>query len=89
MNKPFNPLAFPRPMASVGMLDSNDAQEGMTLRDYFAGKVINGICCNQFYLSALLEDFKSVTDDEMTSKIAQISYEMADAMLKAREVSND
>ena len=84
MTKPDNPQAFP------GHRDRRDGQpgtvleEGMYLRDYFASKIINGICCNQFYLSALLEDFKGISDDKMKAKIAQISYEMADAMLLER-----
>lgn len=55
------------------------------LRDYFAGEVMNGICSNQFYLSALLEDFKGIREEKMKQKIAEVAYEMADAMLAERE----
>jgi hypothetical protein len=80
MQKQDNPPAFP-------LVCDNPMRvqyQGMTLRDYFASKVMNGICCNQFYLSALLEDFKGINDKEMKAKIANVSYEMADAMIQER-----
>jgi len=46
--------------------------EGMTLRDYFAAKAMQGI----------------MTDPDMTmgaDKLAEWAYTMADAMLKARD----
>jgi hypothetical protein len=49
-------------------------QYGMTLRDYFAAKAIQGM-----FASGNLP--KSVQDDELAS----VAYEFADAMLKARE----
>ena len=49
--------------------------EGMTLRDYFAAKAMQGM------LSGKLINTK-------TAVIAQDCYAMADAMLKQREVSN-
>jgi hypothetical protein len=49
------------------------AHEGMTLRDYFAAKAM------QSYLNG--DDRDSFTYDEW----AKASYQMADAMLKARE----
>jgi len=42
---------------------------GMTLRDYFAAKAMQ----------------KYIDEDITTENIARISYEMADAMLKARQ----
>jgi len=44
--------------------------KGMTLRDYFAAKAMQGVI------------HRSVVDESMCAKWA---YEMADAMLKARE----
>ena len=51
---------------------------GMTLRDYFAAKVLAGIWTN----SELLKIFKRGQESE---EIARAAYEQADAMLKARE----
>ena len=53
----------------------NLGQEGMSLRDYFAAKVINGILSDPD--AGLLED-----DLE---RYAGIAYKAADAMLKARD----
>ena len=48
---------------------------GMTLRDYFAAKAMQGICAHH--------DSWGLCDNE----IAQNAYVLADAMLKAREVT--
>jgi hypothetical protein len=48
--------------------------DGMTLRDYFAAKAMQGM-----FASGNLS--KTVQDDEL----ATAAYQMADAMLKARE----
>jgi hypothetical protein len=65
-------LAFPSEhMATV-------QRSGMTLRDYFAARAMQGFC-------SLPADFESDRDSfEMTAKIA---YEQADAMLKARDAA--
>jgi hypothetical protein len=49
------------------------AQEGMTLRDYFAAKVLQGICAS------------GPTHEWTNSRLAAEAYDLADAMLKARE----
>lgn len=50
---------------------SSDPQEGMSLRDYFAAKAMNGILAG---------------DDTMddASKLARWAYEIADAMIAHR-----
>jgi hypothetical protein len=61
--------AFPRPTSGVDQY----AQTGMTLRDYFAAKALQGI----------------LTDAEIAmgiSEIAELAYKYADAMMKAREI---
>jgi NADH dehydrogenase FAD-containing subunit len=50
------------------------SHRGMTLRDYFASKAMQGM-----FASGNLP--KSVGNDE----VAQVAYQMADAMMKARE----
>lgn len=45
--------------------------EGMTLRDYFAAKAMQGFCTQEGY--------------SRMGEIANDSYELADAMLKERE----
>lgn len=68
MNRPANPPAFPNYLQMA-------PQDGMTLRDYFAAKALQGLLA-QSGGSA----FRSDRDDG-----AKYAYEMADAMLKARE----
>ena len=64
--------AFPKPN-SAGILGIHDlAQEGMTLRDYFAAKALGGVA----HISHLY-----TTEDIM----ARACYRFADAMLRARK----
>jgi hypothetical protein len=65
--------------------------EGMTLRDYFAAKAMQGILCTP--ISSDTEDHAAVYLSEglgfsggMRGRVAAASYAMADAMLKARDV---
>jgi hypothetical protein len=46
---------------------------GMTLRDYFAAKAMQGICAS------------GPTNEWSNSRLAAEAYDLADAMLKARE----
>ena len=62
--------AFPTTVHNYG--DGIYSSEGMTLRDYFAAKAMQGF----------LGDPNVPLDDD---KLAEWSYKMADAMLKARE----
>jgi hypothetical protein len=77
MAKPDGGPAFPRPASEYTkngtLLDGNDAvghQEGMSLRDYFAGQA----------MQALLVDCAGLFRD-----VARNAYECADAMLAARD----
>lgn len=59
-----NQPAFPH------TLQGHPVEKGMTLRDYFAAKAMQGVVT------------RAIVDESMCAKW---SYEMADAMLKARE----
>ena len=48
--------------------------EGMTLRDYFAAKAMQGMV-----------NYGPWSDNQDRMQIAECAYKMADAMLKARE----
>jgi hypothetical protein len=61
-----NPAAFPRPFSGT----TQYAQDGMTLRDYFAAKAMQGMMVDVHIPDC--------------NYIAKTAYEMADAMLKAR-----
>ena len=53
--------------------------EGMTLRDYFAAKAMQSTLADNAYVE------RTETPAEWLAIVAKASYEMADAMLKARE----
>ena len=78
--KPSNPEAFPRPASRgnnylTGEKDVVvDPQSGMTLRDYFAAKAMQASISDADRPPAYTYEDK-----------AKYAYEMADAMLKARE----
>jgi hypothetical protein len=63
--------AFPVNAANLGSTGSYPPEQGMSLRDYFAAKAMQG-----FYQRVESGGFV---------RVAQLSYELADAMLKARE----
>ena len=73
--KPSNPRAFPQEY------QDGDYQAGMTLRDYFAAKAMQGFIANTLAMQAISDNFPNEGDEY----IAQESYRMADAMLKQRE----
>lgn len=73
--------AFPlHPEVSKSHFDTTDAYVGMTLRDYFAAKAMQGDLANSeggfLSLNASLEQLETN---------AALFYRMADAMLKARQ----
>lgn len=70
--KPNNPRAFPESCTDDGHRGNIDP--GMTMRDYFAAKAMQGLCVNN----------KTITIPDL-DYITQTSYEIADTMLKVRE----
>ncbi|QLI96508.1 hypothetical protein H0A34_05475 [Providencia rettgeri] len=63
--------AFPIPATEL-----HGTNTGMTLRDYFDAKAMNGILSN----SAMID----TSTDQTLEWVAKNAYQMADAMLKAR-----
>jgi hypothetical protein len=76
--------AFPTIKRSQYYNVSTTADEGMTLRDYFAAKAMNGIFNSaiDWFSTGQKADEESL---KVFKDIAQDSYAMADAMMKARE----
>jgi hypothetical protein len=74
--------AFPRAGS-----DYNKAQEGMSLRDWFAGQALAGIGASDLEHSYIWQRFSD--DVPSPNGISELCYMIADAMLKAREASND
>lgn len=83
--KPSNPFAFP-----VFIPKGQDGDEycfGMTIRDYFAGKAINGILSGIYSSAHILEGFAKLANETQTTfknEISERAYRIADAMLKER-----
>ena len=75
MNKTENPAAFP--WANDADKQYNWIHRGMTLRDYFAAKAMQGL------VTASHNDGGCVKCDD--KYIAPLAYEIADEMMKARE----
>lgn len=75
MSKPDNPEAFPRGGYTVedaeGVMYTEHAKEGMSLRDWFAGQALIGIGAAAYSLTP--------------ADAANLSYKVADAMLAERE----
>jgi len=64
--------AFPETyLQYVEGVETVDYQKGMTLRDYFAGQVLSGMCVRKIHAPP--------------DNYAEVAYQIADAMLKARE----
>ena len=73
--------AFPGEM-SRRFGQPNDCNEGMTLRDYFAAKAMQGLVATDFTDTA---DRNGNDGESYVSYIARASYHLADAMLAVRE----
>lgn len=76
--------AFPYPpFVKPGHNDFEQGEQGMTLRDYFAGQVAATIW------SEMCQTFREVLDGDVPQldECAVDSYRLADAMLKARETN--
>lgn len=69
--------AFPVPATEL-----NGTDTGMTLRDYFAAKCMQGDFAAQD--DVVMGYYTNETPDEFLVKRAEFYYRMADAMLKAR-----
>ena len=76
--KPENTLAFPTLVYNQRTGEPNGHDSGMTIRDFFAAKVCNGFYSGVFSMN----EVHGWSHEE----IAKEAYQMADAMLKVREL---
>lgn len=79
-NKPKNLNAFPITLKDNNNPFHRDAS-GMTLRDYFAAKALQGTLSDLETVRAMAQDAKG----PFAEYLAQDCYKFADAMLKERE----
>ena len=60
---------------------------GMTLRDYFAAKAMNALIAQSHdEICEWLDEVPEGTNGQTNNVLAKVSYELADAMLKARSI---
>lgn len=82
MSKDKSGPAFPQPCTENGYASNSEfevAGGGMTLRDYFAAKVLNGLVAMAASNGGVGAKYSAETDN-----LAKCAYVVADAMLKAR-----
>lgn len=87
-----NPSAFPVNAANSMAAGAYEAEPGMTLRDWFAGRVVTGVIANSENVSAGADPANyslSCRPDEFADWLAKVSYFVADAMLRERAKSTD
>lgn len=75
-----NPPAFPTTMPLDGWGDPN---QGMTLRDWFAGQALTGMMANASFPVAANQD--AGPNGSAIAGIAESAYNAADAMMEARK----
>ena len=74
--------AFPRPMVGSDQAGTVDAGcEGMTLRDWFAGQALMGLCADYGRTTCAAEG--------VHENLAMVAHRIADAMLKEREKGSE
>ena len=88
-----NEPAFPRP-ASEGHARSPDQhgygeQAGMTLRDYFAAKAMQGMVGDQVRELIQQKHLTALRTKEVLRNMAVWAYVIADVMLAARKDANE
>ena len=75
--------AFPKDYDLPAFPDPNRTDlKGMSLRDYFAAKALQGMCANP---DDSHENYVHLDYDDYAKEITRCAYIMADAMLEARE----
>jgi hypothetical protein len=84
-----NPMAFPRPSTDHGSW-GRPGQDGMTLRDYFAGQALDEVyrsVCAEWDDPALRMSKPpgETAASWIPTTVANVSYAIADAMLAARQ----
>ena len=82
-----NPPAFPSHSGDPEMTDPRNRVScgGMTLRDYFAGQALAGLCSNMDFIQNAGRN--AGAGEDVNSIISHSAYEFADAMLAARGAS--
>lgn len=79
---PYNEPAFPSNISNAPDSLTCGLHQGMTLRDYFAGQALMGICANpDLSMSASM---RKINPADCRNSFVKCSYLLADAMLEER-----
>ena len=79
-----NEPAFPVPSYVNADGETHDVSfQGMTLRDYFAAKAMQGMLSSPEFLVVVIAD--QAVGGNAKDRVSNVSFAYADAMLKARE----
>ena len=80
-----NQPAFPFPAYTYPNGEINHGEGGMTLRDYFAAKAMQGFCSDHKWRDKNTPEYPLLHGGGLEYATAIAAYKQADAMLKARE----
>lgn len=69
-----NSAAFPRPCGAANSEEQNLQQDGMTIREWYAGQCLAGLIANSDLSDLLRKGFAP-------AKAAEVCFEIADAMI--------
>jgi hypothetical protein len=78
------PIVIDRETQLAYEMESAIIEEGMDLRDYFASKAMPIIMKYVQKQLSMTNDFETYSDEFSNQQIANDSYAVADAMMKAR-----
>ena len=78
-NPPAFPINSPGFVYGDGTAELPYTNEGMTLRDYFAGQALQGIC------AYMRDNGVPFANSQEINEAAELAYSVANAMLKARK----
>lgn len=86
MSRPDGGAAFPRPLGHNGQptySEVSTAQDGMSLRDWFAGQALNGCFASDRWIDGIDKNAAQL-GVEFAAAIAVMAYKYADTMLAER-----
>ena len=85
INKHYSDTSHPNTIHAPVNIDQNQANDGMSLRDYFAGQVLVGIMSHDVVHAVIKEDTVRFPSPQLYGTVVKRCYTIADAMLVERK----